>query len=366
MLLRLAYLGMSNAFAMLRLLPMTDRDKDAEILALRHQITVLERQLGKEKVRFTPSDRAFLAALLHRLPLHVLRRLRLLGRPDTVLRWHRTLVARRHAASCRPKRPGRPRTVRSIRVLVLRLAKENPSWGYRRLHGELLVLGVKVGASTVWEILKEAGIDPAPERNSSSTWATFLRSQADALLACDFMETITLSGVRMYVLVVIEHNSRQIRILGATTQPTASWVAQAAKNLVMDLEDLGYRARFMIRDRDGKFPALFDDVLKDAGIDVVLSGIQMPRMNSIMERWIQTCRRELLDRTLIWNQRHLLHTLREFEQFYNGHRPHQGIANARPLQPLPPPIDDPDAIARLAIRRHDRLGGILHEYRNAA
>ncbi|MDW6063975.1 integrase core domain-containing protein [Streptomyces sp. FXJ1.4098] len=365
MLLRLAYLGVSNAFAMLRLLPMTDRDKDAEILALRHQITVLERQLGKDKVRFTPSDRAYLAALLHRMPLHVLRRLRLLVRPDTVLRWHRSLVARRHAAACRPKRPGRPRTVRSIRVLVLRLAKENPSWGYRRLHGELLVLGVKVGASTVWEILKEAGIAPAPER-TSSTWATFLRAQADALLACDFMETVTLSGVRMYVLVVIEHGSRRIRVLGATAHPSASWVAQAAKNLVMDLEDLGRRARFMIRDRDGKFPALFDAVLKDAGIDVVLSGIQMPRMNSITERWIQTCRRELLDRTLIWNQRHLLHTLHEFEQFYNGHRPHQGIANARPLHPLPPPIDNPDALARLEIRRHDRLGGILHEYRHAA
>ncbi|MGY0063334.1 integrase core domain-containing protein [Streptomyces sp. LZ34] len=364
MLLRLAYLGVSNAFAMLRLLPMTDRDKDAEILALRHQITVLERQLGKDKVRFTPSDRAFLAALLHRLPLHILRRLRLLARPDTVLRWHRNLVARRHAASCRPKRPGRPRTVRSIRVLVLRLAKENPSWGYRRLHGELLVLGVKVGASTVWEILKEAGTGPAPERNSS-TWATFLRSQADALLACDFMETVTLSGVRMYVLVVIEHGSRRIRILGAATHPTISWVAQAARNLVMDLEDLGCRARFMIRDRDGKFPELFDAVLKDAGIEVVLSGIQIPRMNSITERWIQTCRRELLDRTLIWNQRHLLHTLREFEQFYNGHRPHQGIANARPLHPLPPPIDDPDTLARLDIRRHDRLGGILHEYQHA-
>jgi putative transposase len=364
-LLRLAYLGVTNAFAMLRLLPMTDRDKDAEILTLRHQITVLERQLGKDKIRFTPSDRAFLAALLHRLPLHVLRRLRLLVRPDTVLRWHRNLVKRRHAASCRPKRPGRPRTVRSIRVLVLRLAKENPSWGYRRLHGELLVLGVKVGASTVWEILKEAGIDPAPERNSS-TWANFRRTQADALLACDFMETVTLSGVRMYVLVVIEHASRRIHILGATAHPTASWVAQAAKNLVMDLEDLGCRARFMIRDRDGKFPALFDAVLKDAGIDVVLSGIQMPRMNSIIERWIQTCRRELLDRTLIWNQRHLLATLREFEQFYNGHRPHQGIANARPLHPLPPPIDDPDTLAQIKIRRHDRLGGILHEYRHAA
>ncbi|QTI91071.1 helix-turn-helix domain-containing protein [Streptomyces sp. AgN23] len=217
---------------MLRLLPMTDRDKDAEILALRHQITVLERQLGKEKIRFSPSDRAFLAAL-HRLPLHVLRQLRLLVRPDTVLRWHRNLVARRHATSCRPKRPGRPRTVRSVRILVLRLVKENPSWGYRRLHGELLVLGVRVGASTVWDILKEACIDPAPERNSS-TWASFLRSQADALLACDFMETVTLSGARMYVLVVIEHGSRRIRVLGATTHPIASWVAQAAKNLVMD------------------------------------------------------------------------------------------------------------------------------------
>ncbi|MFE9009201.1 integrase core domain-containing protein [Streptomyces sp. NPDC007875] len=366
MLLRLAYLGVTNAFAMLRLLPMADRDKDAEILALRHQIAVLERQLGKGKIRFTPSDRAFLSALLHRLPMHVLRQLRLLVRPDTVLRWHRDLVARRHAVSCQPKRPGRPRTVRSIRILVLRLAKENPSWGYRRLHGELLVLGVRVGASTVWEILKEAGIDPAPERNSS-TWASFLRSQAEALLACDFMETVTLSGVRIYVLVVIEHGTPRIRVLGATTHPTASWVAQAAKNLVMDLEDLGCRARFMIRDQDGKFPELFDAVLKDAGIEVVLSGIQMPRMNSIMERWIQTCRRELLDRTLIWNQRHLLHTLREFEQIYNRHRPHQGIANARPLHPPPPPpIDDPDTLAHLAIRRHDRLGGILHEYQHAA
>jgi putative transposase len=135
----------------------------------------------------------------------------------------------------------------------------------------------------------------------------------------------------MYVLAVIEHSSRRIRILGATAHPTTSWVTQAAKNLVMDLEDAGCRARFIIRDRDGKFPALFDAVLKDTGLEVVLTGIQMPRTNSIMERWIQTCRRELLDRTLIWNQRHLLHALREFEAFYNSHRPHQGIANARPL-----------------------------------
>ncbi|MFJ8351835.1 integrase core domain-containing protein, partial [Streptomyces sp. NPDC094153] len=359
------YLTVSNAFALLRLLLRSDRGKDVEILALRHQLSVLERQLGKEKVRLTPSDRAFLAALLHRLPRDVLRRLRLLVRPETLLRWHRDLVARRHAAVSRPKRPGRPRTVRSVRSLVLRLARENPTWGYRRVHGELLVLGVKVAASTVWEILREAGIDPASER-TSSTWADFLRSQADALLACDFLETVTLTGARLYVFAVIEHASRRIRVLGATAHPTALWVTQAAKNVVMDLEDAGCRARFLIRDRDGKFPALFNAVLADAGIEVVLSGVRMPRMNSVMERWVQTCRRELLDRTLIWNQRHLLHALREFERFYNVHRPHQGIANARPLNPLPAPISDPDQIACLEVQRRDRLGGIFHEYEHAA
>jgi putative transposase len=202
-----------------------------------------------------------------------------------------------------------------------------PSWGYRRIHGELLVLGVKVAASTVWQIL---------------------------------------TGARMYVLVVIEHAHRRIRILGATPHPTAAWVIQAARNLVMDLEDAHCRARFLIRDRDGKLPHLFDDILADAGIQVVLSGVQMPRMNSIVERWIQTCRHELLDRTLIWNQQHLLHALREYERFYNSPRPHQGIANARPLQPLPEPITDPAQITRLNIRRRPRLGGILNEYHHAA
>jgi putative transposase len=166
----------------------------------------------------------------------------------------------------------------------------------------------------------------------------------------------------MYVLAVIEHGNRRIRVLGATAHPTASWVAQAARNLVMDLEDAGCRARFLIRDRDSEFPGLFDAILADAGIEVVLSGIQMPRMNSTMERWVQTCRRELLDRTLIWNQRHLLHALREFEEFYNSHRPHQGIANARPLHLMPELIADSTQIARLDMRRRERWGGILNEY----
>ena len=248
---------------------------------------------------------------------------------------------------------------------MLRLARENPCRGCRRIHGELLVLGIRTSASTVREILRQGGIDPAPERTSTA-WAGFLCSQADALPACDFFETVTLTGTRLYVLAVIGHASRRIRILGATCHLAASRVARAARNLVMDLEDCGSRARFMIGDRDGKFPGLFDAVLKDAGIGVVLSGVQMPGMNAFTERWVLTSRRELLDRTLIWNQRHLVHALREFEEFYNSHRPHQAIANARPLRALPSPIPATDIAARLRLHRRDRLGGVLHEYWDAA
>lgn len=255
-------------------------------------------------MRFAPEDWAFLAALLTSLPREVLRRLRLVVRPDTVLRWHRDLVKRRHARTCRPNRRGRPPAVRSIRVLILRLVRENPAWGYRRVHGELATLGIKVAPSTVWEILKQEGLDPAPER-ASTTWADFLRSQADALLACDFIETITLNGQRQYILAVIEHTTRRIRVLGTTAHPNAGWAIQAIKNLVMDLEDAGCRTRYLIRDRDAKFPALMDEILADAGIQTVLTGIRMPRMNSVMERWVQSCRRELLDRCLLWNERHL-------------------------------------------------------------
>ncbi|MBM7809690.1 hypothetical protein [Saccharothrix algeriensis] len=185
---------MTNAFALLPLLSMSDRDKDMEILALRHQITVLERRLDKTRPGFSPGDRAFLAALLHRLPVATLRRLRLLVRPETVLRQHRDLLDLRHAAGSRPKRPGRSRTTRSIRLPVLRLARENPAWGYRRTHGELLALGIAVAAPTVWRILEDVGVAPAPER-APTTWSTFLRSQAEALLACDIRRRQRLGGI---------------------------------------------------------------------------------------------------------------------------------------------------------------------------
>ncbi|MGA6160715.1 helix-turn-helix domain-containing protein [Stenotrophomonas sp. NPDC087984] len=254
-------------------MPISDRDKEAEILALRHQLAVLQRQTDKRKL--TWPDRALLAALLHRLPRVRLRQLPLIVSPDTVLRWHRELLCRRHAKASRPKRPGRPRTVRSVRALVLRLARENPSWGYRRIHGELASLGIKVAAATVWNILKEHGIDPAPERDHT-TWTAFLHSQAQAILAADFFETKTLNGATLYVLAVIEHATRRVRILGATANPTAVWITQLARNMVMGLQAAGINAKFLIRDRDGRYPASFDTVLQAEGVKVVQTGVRMP------------------------------------------------------------------------------------------
>ena len=363
MLLRLPYLALSSVFTLIRLWPMTEKDKDAEILVLRHQLAVLQRQAGK--LTLTWPDRAVLAALLHQLPRWKLRRLPLLVSPDTVLRWHRDLLRRHHAKESRPKRSGRPRTVRSIRLLVLRLAGENPVWGYRRIHGELAALGIKVAASTVWNILHEAGFDPAPKRHRT-TWATFLHSQAQAIVALDFFETRTLTGARLTVLAAIEHATRRIRILGATAHPTAQWVTQVGRNLAMDFQDADVRVKYLIRDHDARYPDALDAVLAGDGIETVKTGVRMPRMNSLMERWIRSCRAELLDRTLIWNQAHLLHTLREYEQHFNNHRPHRALHAAAPLRALPQPITDPAQLDQLDIRRRDRLGGTLHEYRHAA
>jgi putative transposase len=313
-LLRLPYLALTSVFTFIRLLPMSDTDKDIEILALRHQLVVLQRQI--DKPRLTPPDRAYLAALLHRLPRPTLRQLHLIVSPDTVLRWHRDLLRRHHAKMSRPKRPGRPPTVRSIKALILRLARENPSWGYRRIHGELAALGIKVAPSTVWEILQRNGIEPAPQRDRQ-TWTTFLRGQAHAILAADFFETRTLTGARLHVFAVIEHATRRVRVLGATAHPTAAWTTQLARNLIMDLQDAGATVKYLVWDRDSRYTAAFDAVFHGHGAAIVKTGIQIPRMNAVMERWVHSCRAELLDRTLIVNRAQLLHALREYEAFYN-------------------------------------------------
>src|SRR5258705_503517 len=197
---------------------MSDLDKNVEILTLRHQLAILQRQI--DKPRLTPPDRAFLAALLHRLPRPKLRQLHLIVSPDTVPRWHRDLLRRHHATASRPKRAGRPPTVRSSKALVLRLAKENSGWGHRRIHAELATLGIKVAPSTVWKILQHNGIEPAPQRDRQ-TWAAFLRSQAHTILAADLFEIRTLTGARMYIFAVIEPAPRRVRVLGATAHPTA-------------------------------------------------------------------------------------------------------------------------------------------------
>ena len=251
---------------------------------------------------------------------------------------------------------------RDVRSVVLRLARENESWGYRRIHGELAGLGIAVAPSTVWQILKDAGISPAPRRDGPG-WAEFLRSQAQAMLALDFFTADLLNGTKVYVLAAIEHGTRRIRILGATGHPIQSWVVKQARNLLMDLEDAKTSVKFVLHDRDASFTTAFGAVFQAAGARVVRSAIQAPRMNSIMERWIGSCRRELLDRTLAWNQRHLMTVLREYEDFCNTHRPHRTLNQAAPLRPLPDDVTDLDHIR---VRRRDRVGGVIHEYRLVA
>jgi putative transposase len=272
--------------------------KDAEILMLRHQLAVAQRQRPRVHARLTWPDRAWLALLAGTLPIERLAGMRLIVTPGTIMRWQRDIVRRRWARLSRQRRSGRPATHRNVRSVVLRLARENESWGYRRIHGELAGLGISVAPSTVWRILKSAGIEPAPRRDGPG-WAEFLRSQAPAMLALDFFTADLLNGTKVYVLAVIEHGTRRIRVLGATENSVQPWVVQQARNLLMDLEDTGTRVKFALHDRDTSFTAAFDAVFQAAGLRVIRSAVQAPRMNSIMERWIGSCRRELLDRTLI-------------------------------------------------------------------
>ena len=222
-------------------------------------------------------------------------------------------------------------------------------------------LGVKVAASTVWEILKANGINPA-RRRTWPTWSQFLHSQAGAILACDFFTVDLLDGTQAYVLGVIEHATRRIRILGVTPHPTGEWTTQQARNLIMELGDQADRVKFMIRDRGSNFTTAFDTVLADAGIQTVRCNVRTPRMNAITERWIGGCRRELLDRTLIWNQNHPRRILREYETHHNQPRPHRSLHGVAPLKPLSEPV----SLDQYRVRKHAHVGGLIHEYRLVA
>jgi transposase InsO family protein len=245
--------------------------------------------------------------------------------------------------------------------LVLRLASENSSWGYRRIQGELAGLGYQIAASTVWLIVKRAGMDPAPRRDGPS-WRQFLHAQAQSILATDFFCVDTLLGHRLSVLFVVEHATRRVHLLGITANPNGAWVAQQARNLLMDLGDRAAQFTFLIRDRDTKFTDTFDTLFASEGIRILRTPVRAPRANAIAERWIGTVRRELLDRMLILNRRHLDHALAEYIDHFNHHRPHRALHQAAPLRPLPPPSSQPD----LRLRRRDRLGGLINEYAQVA
>src|SRR5512133_3633911 len=276
----------------LALLARSDAAKDAETLTLRHEVAVLRRTNPRPKVSWL--DRSLLSALSRLLPIP-LRQVRLVS-PRTLLRWHAQLVA--HRWTYPHRRPGRPPTSEAIRALVLRMARENPRWGYRRIHGELVRVGHSVAASTVWTILKNARFDPAPRR-SGPTWRQFLSAQAHAILAIDVAHIDTVFLRRLYILLVIEHGRRGVHLAGITAHPTGAWVTQQARNLLMDLGDRAEQFRFLIRDRDSKFTPALDAVFTGADIRIIRTPVRAPRANAIAERFIGTLRRECLDHMLI-------------------------------------------------------------------
>jgi len=355
---RLLYLMFIRVAGWMALLARSSASKDAELLVLRQQVAVLRRQNPRPGLDW--ADRAMLAALTRLLP-ESLRASRLVT-PDTLLRWHRRLV-RRHW-TC-PYSGGRPPVDADVAMLIEQMARDNPGWGYKRVQGELLGLGYRVGASTVRRILKRLRIPPAPQR-SRTTWRQFLRTQAATMLACDFFHVdcaVTLR--RLYVFFVLEVSTRHVRVLGVTAHPDGAWTVQQARNLLMDLEERANQFRFLIRDRAGQFTETLDAVLAAAGIEVVKIPPRSPRANAYCERWVRTVRAEVTDRMLIAGPRHLRTVLDEYVMHFNQHRPHR----ARNLRPpdhadgIEAPVTD---LAAERIRRRKVLGGLIYEYERAA
>ena len=350
------YLAVRSVFALVPLLARSDRSKELEILVLRHELAIVRRQARRP--RLTPADRALLAAVSRALPRRAWAGLPVT--PETLLRWHRRLVRRRWTYG--HKKPGRPPVPTSVRALVLRLARENPHWGYRRIVGELKGVGVAVSPTTVRKLLLYAGIPPASERMQSS-WRAFLRQQAASTLACDFLTVETAFLQRIYVLFFISLATRRLEFVACTSRPDGAWVTQQARNLSMQLGD-EQPFRLLIHDRDQKFCHAFDQVFRSEGIRVIRTPIQAPNANAYAERWVRTVRADCLDRILILGRHHLEHVLRVYRRHYNEHRPH------RALRLLPPEGRNTTSLDRATatqhLRRRDLLGGLIHEYEAAA
>ncbi len=336
---------------LLRLVPDAEggREREVEILVLRHQVRVLSRKAGRPKLRRL--DRVFLSAAARMLPRE--RRSAFLVTPATLLRWHRELVRRKW--TYRKKRVGRPPMSPRVRELVLRLARENPRWGCVRIQGELRGLGIRVGATTIRSLLRRNGLGPAPRRGGP-TWSEFLRAQAEGVLACDLFSVETAFLQTLYVLFFIEVGTRRAHVMTSTRNPDAGFVTQQARNLYM-AEVRSTEARFLIRDRDAKFTRSFDAVFASEGARVILTPIRSPKANAFAERWVRTVREELLDQTLVLGLRHLDRLLARYASHYNSHRPHRGIA----LSPPDACGTDPPPSAGSKIHRREVLAGI-NEY----
>jgi transposase InsO family protein len=328
--------------------------KDVELLVLRHEVAVLRRQVHRPQLQ--PADRVVFAALSRLLPRP--RWSVFFVTPATLLRWHRQLLARHWTYP--HTRPGRPPIDPAIRALVLRLGRENPSWGHRRIQGELAGLGYRVAASTIWKILHQAGVGPAPRR-SGPTWRQFLTAQGRSMVACDFFTVDTVFLQQIYVLFFIELATRRVYLAGVTAHPTGGWVAQQARNVLMGIEDRVDRVRFLLRDRDSKFTAAFDAVFTAVGAKVIRTPPQAPLANAIAERWVGTVRRECTDRMLIASERHLRVVLDGYVRHYNEHRPHQTLGQ-QPPNPPSPRLRDLDA----RVEWRPILGGLINEYAQAA
>jgi putative transposase len=330
--------------------------KDVEIAVLRHQLAVLRRQVTRP--RYTPGDRMVLAILAKLLPRD--RWPIFLVTPSTLLRWHRELVRRRWTYPATHQNRGLDPAVVD---LVIRLARDNPRWGYLRIVGECRKLGVTVSATSVRTILRRHRLGPAPRRGGP-TWTEFLRTQAAGTLACDFMTVETIGLTRLYVFFVIELERRRVHLAGVTAHPTGAWVTQVGRNLLMDLDEHADRLRFLIRDRDAKFTAAVDAVFAAAGIQVLKIPPRAPKANAFAERWVRTVRTECLDWLLIWNRSHLEKVLTVYVRHYNTARPHRGLNLGVPAAQGEPTPANVAQIER--IERVDVLGELVHEYRHAA
>jgi putative transposase len=354
---KLAYLTLCRSIQLLRLMARGDAAKDLEILVLRHQLTVLRRQIPR--FRLEPADRALLAAVSRVLPRS--RWSCFFVKPETLLRWHRRLVV--GAWTYPHRRTGRPPLDQEVQQLIVHLAKENPTWGYQRIKGELQHLGVRVSATAIRATLRRHGLNPAPRR-ADGTWRAFLRQQAAGMVACDFFTVDTVWLRRLYVLCFIELDTRRVHLAGVTANPDGQWVTQQARNLLLVLGDQGRRVCFLLRDRDAKFSRSFNEVFRSEGGEVLVTPVRAPKANAYAERWVRTVRTECLDWLLIVGRSHLEQVLRVYVQHYNGHRPHRALGLAAPDPPAGLTVVGEDRQAR--VRRRDLLGGLLHEYRRAA